>query len=90
VLDSPATLANAALNGETLLSLPPVTLDLGGLSVTTSLEVPFGGLLAPLSPLTAEVFGIPLQLEAGTHIGGIIPALTQFLPEQLADAIGDM
>jgi PE family len=87
VLDSPAILANATLNGETLFTLPPVSLDLGGLSLTTSLEIPFGGLLAPLSPLTAEVFGIPLQLEAGTHIGGIIPALTQFLPEQLAQAI---
>jgi hypothetical protein len=90
VLDSPAILANATLNGQTLLTLPPVTLDLGGLSVTTSLEIPFGGILAPLSPLTAEVFGIPLQLEAGTHIGGIIPALTQFVPEQLAQAIGDI
>ena len=90
VLDSPAILANATLNGQTLFTLPPVTLDLGGLSLTTSLEIPFGGLLAPLSPLTAEVFGIPLQLQAGTHIGGIIPALTQFVPEQLAQAIGDM
>ncbi|MGA9675357.1 MAG: PE family protein [Mycobacterium sp.] len=90
VLDSPAILANATLNGQTLFTLPPVTLDLGGLSLTASLEIPFGGILAPLSPLTAEVFGIPLQLEAGTHIGGIIPALTQFVPEQLAHAIGDI
>lgn len=90
VLDSPAILANATLNGQTLFTLPPVTLDLGGLSLTTSLEIPFGGILAPLSPLTAEVFGIPLQLEASTHIGGIIPALTQFVPEQLAHAIGDI
>ena len=90
VLDSPAILANATLNGQTLFTLPPVTLDLGGLSLTASLEIPFGGILAPLSPLTAEVFGIPLQLEAGTHIGGIIPALTQFVPEQLAHAIGDV
>lgn len=90
VLDSPAILANAALNGQTLLTLPPVTLDLAGLSLTTSLEVPLSGILTPLTPLTVDVFGIPLQLLDGTHIGGIIPALTQFVPDQLAQAIGDM
>jgi hypothetical protein len=90
VLEAPANAANAFLNGQTLVSLPPLTLDLFGSPTTGTLEIPFGGILAPLNPLTLEAFGFPFQLLDSTHIGGIIPALTQFAPEQLAQAISDM
>jgi PE family len=57
LVDAPANVANAFLNGESTL---PVPLPLPGLSLTA--EVPFGGLLVPLQPLTATetVVGNPL------------------------------
>jgi hypothetical protein len=87
ILDAPANAANGFLNGQTMLSLPPITLDLFGSSITAPSEIPLGGILAPLSPVTILFDGVPLQLLSGTHFGGIIPALTQFVPEQLAQAI---
>ena len=88
IVDAPAVIANGFLNGQTMLTLPSLTLDLFGFPLTTAAQVPFSGILAPLSPLTIDFEGIPLQLLDGTHIGGIIPALTGVLPEQLAEAIG--
>ncbi|BBZ39451.1 PE family protein [Mycobacterium conspicuum] len=87
VLDAPANVANGFLNGQTMVGLPPITLDILGSTITAPSEVPFSGILTPLTPITILFDGIPLQLLAGTHIGGIVPALTQFLPGQLAQAI---
>ncbi len=52
---------------------------------------PLGGILTPAqtASLTLEIFGttgtVPLF---GTAFGGILPGLLNFLPEQLAEAIG--
>lgn len=76
VLDAPAVLANGVLNGQTLVALPPLTVDLTGagvpLSTTETAQLPLGGLLTPLSSLELTGNGGPLP---GTPIGGIIPAL---------------
>jgi PE family len=87
ILDAPANVANGFLNGQTLISLPPLTVDVGVggvplLSITSTAELPLGGLLAPLSPVVDNVLG-PL---AGTQIGGFIPGLLSFGPV-LAGAI---
>jgi hypothetical protein len=87
LLDAPAVVANGFLNGQTLISLPPLTVNItaGGvplLTITSTAELPLGGLLTPLSPVVDSVLG-PLQ---GTQIGGLIPGLLSFGPE-LAAAI---
>ncbi|BBZ44384.1 PE family protein [Mycobacterium parmense] len=83
VLDAPAAVANGFLNGQALLNLPPLTVNVGNLLVTTTTaSLPLGGLFTPLSPVVSDVLG-PL---AGTQIGGIIPALLDFR-SQLALAI---
>jgi hypothetical protein len=89
LLDAPANMANGFLNGQTLVDLPPLNVNLvfdgaslGSLSSVAAL--PVGGLLTPLSPivLTGNGGG-PLP---GTQIGGIIPGLLSFESE-LAAAI---
>ncbi len=84
ILDAPAVVANGFLNGQTLISLPPLTVNIGPdiLTLTSTAELPLGGLLTPLSPVIDSVLG-PLQ---GTQIGGFIPGLLSFGPE-LAAAI---
>ncbi|MEY8016528.1 PE family protein [Mycobacterium servetii] len=76
VLDAPAVLANGVLNGQTLVALPPLTVDLTGAGsfppITQTAQLPLGGLLTPLSSLELTGGGGPLP---GTPIGGIIPAL---------------
>jgi hypothetical protein len=87
ILDAPANMANGFLNGQTLIGLPDLTTNitvdgfpLG--SLTTSAELPVGGLLTPLSPVVLNPGGaIP-----GTQIGGFIPGLLSFGSE-LAAAI---
>jgi hypothetical protein len=88
VLTAPANAANGFLNGQVLGSLPPVTLNLFGSDITTAAQIPFSGILAPPTPITIEFDGIPLQLLGGTFIGGLVPTLTGFLPQQIAAAIG--
>jgi hypothetical protein len=84
LLDAPAVVANSFLNGQTLISLPPLTVNIGPdlLVLTSTAELPLGGLLTPLSPVVDSVLG-PLP---GTQIGGLIPGLLSFGPE-LAAAI---
>jgi hypothetical protein len=76
VVDAPAVLANGVLNGQTLVALPELTVNLTGagvpLSITQTAQLPLGGLLTPLSSLELTGVGGPLP---GTPIGGIIPAL---------------
>lgn len=89
ILDAPAFVANGFLNGQTLINLPPLTANLlldGTFisSLTSTTQLPLGGLLTPLSPLIlAGVGGGPLP---GTQIGGFIPGLLSFGSE-LAAAI---
>ncbi len=89
ILDAPANMANGFLNGQMLVNLPVLNVNLlfdgaplGGLASVAAL--PVGGLLTPLSPivLTGNGGG-PLP---GTQIGGIIPGLLSFGSE-LAAAI---
>lgn len=86
LLDTPVAVLDGFLNGQATL---PLSVTLGDLTTTTN--VPLGGILAPArtASLTLEIFGttgtIPLF---GTAFGGILPGLLTFLPEQLAEAIG--
>lgn len=87
LLDAPANLANGFLNGQTLVGLPNLTthITFGGMplaDLTTSAELPVGGLLTPLSPVVLNPGGAIL----GTQIGGLIPGLLSF-GSQLAAAI---
>jgi hypothetical protein len=57
---------------------------------TASLEIPLGGILEPLQPLSvnAVVFGQPVVITlGGTPVGGIVPTLVNSAPEKLANAI---
>ena len=86
LLDAPANMTNGFLNGQTLVGLPDLTTNivLGDFSssLTTSAELPVGGLLTPLSPVVLNPGGaIP-----GTQIGGLIPGL-QSIGAELAAAI---
>lgn len=91
VLDAPAVVADGFLNGQTTF---PLTIDVVG--IPTTLNLPFSGILVPPGPYTAvddlTGFGLgPLFLDStvvGTPLGGIVPGLLDFLPEQLATAIG--
>ncbi|OBF51000.1 hypothetical protein A5787_07695 [Mycobacterium sp. 852002-50816_SCH5313054-b] len=88
LIDAPANVVNGFLNGQTFLSLPPLTTTVtaGGfplLDLTATAELPLGGLLTPLSPVT---LGGGLGAVPGTPIGGIIPGLLSF-GSQLAAAI---
>ncbi|OBJ60604.1 PE family protein [Mycobacterium sp. 1423905.2] len=87
-LTAPANVANGFLNGQTLIDLPPLTINVtaGGFPVTalsSTAELPLGGLLTPLSPI---VLGGGLGPVPGTQIGGIIPGFLSF-GSQLAQAI---
>jgi PE family len=85
LFDAPAVLANGFLNGSTLLPLPDATL----LGLDSTLEIPLGGILTPLSipPVIAHVGGdIPLTFPLGTGFGGIIPGLLS-IEGQLAQSI---
>ncbi|MCV7078551.1 PE domain-containing protein [Mycobacterium szulgai] len=83
-LNAPAVVADGFLNGHTTF---PLTID--ALGIPTTLNLPLDGILVPPGPYTAT---IPLlgadAVVSGTPLGGIVPALLGFLPEQLAEAIG--
>ncbi|GFG67389.1 hypothetical protein MKUB_48790 [Mycobacterium kubicae] len=104
-LTAPAVVANGFLNGQVTLALsvPPINLPvlgtLGSITVPLSANVPFGGILTPLSSPTINVGPVVLggvqvfpQLLAvplgGTPTGGILPGMLLYLPQQLAQAIG--
>ncbi|SOJ56520.1 PE-PGRS family protein PE_PGRS30 [Mycobacterium simulans] len=92
LVGAPANIANGFLNGEGTipLALPPSST--GGIPVTVN--IPVGGILSPLRPLTATIdlppsLGGPVTLTlGGTPAGGIVPALLSYAPGQLAKAIG--
>jgi hypothetical protein len=90
LVDAPAVIANGFLNGQMTL---PISFDAGGFPVTINL--PLDGLLVPVTPYTASVTvmigSIPFTTTAtvgGTPLSGLVPALTTFVPQQLAKAIG--
>lgn len=83
---APANIANALLNGNQTLT---VDLPLPGFTLTAN--VPFTGLLVPLQPLDLRV-NAPLSplfnsvTVTGPPVGGLIPALVDYVPEVIADA----
>ncbi|MBX9982432.1 MAG: hypothetical protein K2Z76_23030 [Mycobacterium gordonae] len=86
---APANIANGFLNGEAVL---PLSLPLSATAgVPVTLDIPVGGILAPLLPLKAHVvapvIGPVTVTLGGTPAGGIIPALLNYAPAQLANAI---
>ncbi len=84
ILDAPAVVANGFLNGTTYVTLPPASLP--GFPAFTSLtEIPFGGILTPLSIPQVFLGGEPLIIPNGTGIGGIIPGLLSFGPQLAQD-----
>jgi PE family len=87
LLDAPAVVANAFLNGTTVVALPPAAVSLLGLTLPSTTFLTLGGLLAPLSvpQVLVDLDGtmLPLELTGGTPIGGLIPGLLSF-PAQLA------
>ncbi|KAA1250658.1 PE family protein [Mycobacterium simiae] len=91
IIGAPANVANGFLNGEATLPLPlPTSLaPIPGITSLTA-NVPVGGIISPLKPFTATavVLGSPITLPlGGTPAGGIIPALLNYAPVQLANAI---
>ena len=78
-----AALSNPAVEQAFLYGQNTVTVPLSLPGVSVTLDVPFGGVLAPLQPISATVaiagnppvtFPIP-----GTEVGGIVPALPGIL-----------
>jgi hypothetical protein len=91
LLDAPAFMANGFLNGTTFITLPSTSLTILGLiPATSTVTLPLGGILAPLSfpTATAEALGLtlPVTITGGTPIGGLIPGLLG-IGSQLAQAI---
>jgi hypothetical protein len=90
VLDAPAVFANGFLNGQTMLSLPPlaVTVSIGipGFPpsvLPTVAQIPLGGLLTPLSHVSTMIDGTSGGLVPGTEFGGLIPGIHSFGTELL-------
>jgi hypothetical protein len=91
LLDAPAFMANGFLNGTTFITLPSTSLTILGVIPTVStVTLPLGGILTPLSfpTATAEALGLtlPVTITGGTPIGGMIPGLLS-IGSQLAHAI---
>lgn len=86
MVDAPANVANAFLNGQQTL---PVPLPFPGLTA----NVPFSGLLVPMQPFatTTSLPGNPLLQTVtvtGPPVGGFLPALLGYAPQLLASAFG--
>ena len=89
LLDAPAVVTNAFLNGTTTIALPPAVINYLGLTIDSTLYLPLGGILTPLAfpSGVAELFGteIPLTVSGGTPVGGLIPGLLSFGPQLAQD-----
>jgi hypothetical protein len=87
LLDAPAVVTDAFLNGTTVVALPPALVTVFGPALPSTTYLPLGGLLTPLSipEVLVDLDGmtLPLLLSGGTGIGGLIPGLLSF-PAQLA------
>ncbi|WP_343710052.1 hypothetical protein [Mycobacterium sp.] len=98
LVDAPATTLNGFLNGQQGIDIP---IAVGAPLKDVVLNVPLGGLLAPLKPLEATANFLPICVPIigchtppsldiavkGTPAGGLIPTLLTYLPHQLAAAI---
>jgi len=86
LVDAPANIADAFLNGEQTLSVP---LPVPGLTA----DVPISGLLVPLQSFstTTSLPGNPLfqtVTVTGPPVGGLVPALLEYTPQLLVSAFG--
>jgi len=92
ILDAPAFITNGFLNGSTVVTLPPTALSILGLPTVSTVSLPLGGLLTPLSFPSAVsnvddgVFILPVDIVGGTPVGGLIPTMLS-IDSQLAAAI---
>jgi hypothetical protein len=92
ILDAPANMANGFLNGTTVVTLPPTALTILGLPTVSTVSLPLGGLLTPLSFPSAVanvddgLLILPVDIVGGTPVGGLIPGLLS-VDSQLAQAI---
>jgi hypothetical protein len=96
ILDAPAFMANGFLNGTTVVTLPStdLTVIVGGVlpvPTVSTVQIPLGGLLTPLSfptatATTALLGTTPVDIVGGTPVGGLIPAMLS-VDSQLAQAI---
>ncbi|GAQ40688.1 PE-PGRS family protein [Mycobacterium pseudoshottsii JCM 15466] len=87
LVDAPAVVANGFLNGQGTMTVP--------LSVpivdSAVINFPVNGILVPPHDYTATVviagfsYDVPIM---GTPIGGIVPGLLTYAPQQFANAIG--
>jgi hypothetical protein len=91
LVDGPAVVTNAFLNGQSTL---PVGFDISGLPAAVNL--PLDGLLVPQTPYTASVnTGLPLigtitVPVGGTPLSGLLSGLLVYAPQQLALAIASL
>ncbi|OBK28547.1 hypothetical protein A5634_20190 [Mycobacterium asiaticum] len=85
--NTPADVLNGFLNGQVT-----VPLNVTALGFPTTLDLPLSGILVNPSPYTAVAdsgFGLPINgVVTGTPLGGIVPGLLNFLPQELAAALG--
>jgi PE family len=92
LIDAPAVVANGFLNGQTTLPLS-FSISTGVGDIGVELDLPLDGILVPVGPYGGSV-DLPLGLGTfplefgGTPLGGIVPGLLVYTPQQLADAIG--
>ena len=87
LIDGPAVVTDAFLNGQSTL---PLGLTISGYPAVINL--PLNGILVPTTPYTASISGLPIIGSitlpvGGTPLSGIVPGLLSFLPEELAAAI---
>lgn len=96
--DAPALVLDGFLNGETIVDMSlPVTFSLpiiGDLNIPVVVHLPYQGLLVRPHAITATVplqilgIDIPINLTlGGTKFGGLLPALLNTVPHDLANAI---
>lgn len=86
VLNAPAVVADGFLNGQVT-----VPLNVTALGFPTTLHLPLSGILVNPTAYSATAdsgFGLINGFVTGTPLGGIIPGLLDFLPRELAHALG--
>jgi hypothetical protein len=102
LIDSPAVITNALLNGQVIqdvpipIALPPPLAPPLPTEVVINLHVPVDGLLVPPHYATATVStnsqiaipGVPFEATIfGTPFMGLVPLLVNYMPQQFAQAI---
>lgn len=84
LLKAPADMVRAFLYGETMLDIS-LPIQIAPVLQSMEIDIPLGGLLAPLRSVQMVVNGKPTIL-AGTQIGGFVPGLEQ-VGQELAGLI---